>query len=59
MSEMSDKVLFDFMDNNNKEFFRELMVDICDTIIQDSEPKESEMDTIIKTFFKQIKEGGN
>ena len=44
---------------DNQDFFRELMVDICDTIIQDSEPKESEMDTIIRTLFNQIKEGGN
>ena len=59
MSEMSDKGLFDFMDNNNKDFYKEWYVECCEMIVKETDKDMSKSDCMgfLHHYFNQVKSG--
>jgi general stress protein 26 len=59
---MTRKDIYDFFQStDNKDFYKDWFVQVCNSIsvFERRQLKEHEMESILKTFFKQVKEGGN
>ena len=59
---MTKREIFDFFQKTeSKDFDKDWFVQVCNhiCIFEKRDLKEHEMETILKTYFNQVKEGGN
>ncbi len=62
MTKMDKHQIFKMLnDGGNKEFYKNWFISVCSEIskLERKELNESEMESLLKIYFKQLKEGGN